>query len=294
MTLPSRCNFPSTSPNTTKNIPVRQTSQKIFAPSFHPLSCTTRKLVLLQHLVSSFQTDTTNSESMPKLTKGKINPDVEALTAKFKSDGLSLFKKELPKRIKHLTEKLETEDFKVIKIDDFVLAQDVVAKLDKILANGGDMMNRSRKRKADSISDSQAAAAKNNAGAAPTASGGGAKDSSKNGSGGGSVGSLPSNPRILRMMRVLKVEYTDALDIAATLKMWIQLNVPRIEDGNNFGVDVQNECINELSQLEDKCCGLLETTTKYFSGRAKLLSKCIKYPDIEDYRKSIEEVDHST
>ena len=95
------------------------------------------------------------------------------------------------------------------------------------------------------------------------------------------------------MMRTLKEQYAEALEIASTLKMWIQLNVPRIEDGNNFGVDVQTECITELSGLEDKCCGILETTTKYFSGRAKLLSKCIKYPEIEDYRRSIEEVDHS-
>jgi hypothetical protein len=45
--------------------------------------------------------------------------------------------------------------------------------------------------------------------------------------------------------------------------------------------------------LEDKCCSVLETTTKYFSGRAKLLTRCLKYPDVLDYRRSIEEVDHS-
>ena len=105
---------------------------------------------------------------------------------------------------------------------------------------------------------------------------------------------MPSNERIKKMMRVLKEHYTEALEICSTLKMWIQLNVPRIEDGNNFGVDVQTECITELSSLEEKCCGILETTTKFFSSRAKLLSKCMKYPDVVDYRRSVEEVDHST
>ncbi len=35
-----------------------------------------------------------------------------------------------------------------------------------------------------------------------------------------------------------------------TVKMWIQLNVPRIEDGNNFGVSIQEETINELGRAE--------------------------------------------
>ena len=222
---------------------------------------------------------------MPRLTKTELNPEVEKLTKKFKKDGLVLFKEELPKRIEQLTKELAAEDFLHIRIDDFELSQSITDKLDKILANGGDQLNRSRKRKVDAVSGNPETADSEGA-ATPSASSAGAEAFAK--------APLPSNVRIMRMMRLLKEQYTDALEIAGTLKMWIQLNVPRIEDGNNFGVDVQTECITEISNLEDKCCGVLESTTKYFSGRAKLLSKCIKYPDVEDYRRSIEEVDHST
>lgn len=229
---------------------------------------------------------------MPRLTKTELNPEVEKLTKKFKKDGLVLFKEELPKRIEQLTKELAAEDFLHIRIDDFELSQAITDKLDKILASGGDQLNRSRKRKVDAVSGNSETAG--SAGAAtPSGSAAGA-EAFANATDDHTKSPLPSNVRIVRMMRLLKEQYTDALEIAGTLKMWIQLNVPRIEDGNNFGVDVQTECITEISNLEDKCCGVLESTTKYFSGRAKLLSKCIKYPDVEDYRRSIEEVDHST
>jgi len=63
--------------------------------------------------------------------------------------------------------------------------------------------------------------------------------------------------------------------------------VPKIEDGNNFGVGVQEEVMNELSRAEDSALGIVETSTKYFISRGKLISKVLKYPQIEDYAKSI-------
>jgi hypothetical protein len=264
---------------------------------------------------------------MPKLTKGQLDPRVQELADRLKKDGLQLFREELPRRIELLTTVLQQADFRAIKIDDFVLTQQVVDKLDKTLAAGGDQLNRRRKRKADDVSGIAGS------GGGGGGSGGGGGGSAEPGGGGASAGGqdaaaatqvaaaasslpasssssaateefaaalerhtlapVPSNERIVRMLRVLKEQHTDALDIAGTLKMWIQLNVPRIEDGNNFGVDVQTECIAQLTALEDRCCNVLEDSTKYFSGRAKLLTKCIKNPDVDDFRRSVEEMDHS-
>ena len=36
--------------------------------------------------------------------------------------------------------------------------------------------------------------------------------------------------------RSILLEFIEQLNI---IKMWIQLNIPRIEDGNNFGVSIQ-------------------------------------------------------
>ena len=72
-------------------------------------------------------------------------------------------------------------------------------------------------------------------------------------------------------------------------QVWIQLNIPRIEGGDNFGVEIQvrfefldklqlltifqEETVGELGRAEDNAFSLLEQMTKYYVSRAKLVSK---------------------
>jgi len=93
------------------------------------------------------------------------------------------------------------------------------------------------------------------------------------------------------MVDLLKVELTELIEYCGTVKLWIQLNIPKIEDGNNFGVSVQEEIVNELSRAEDSAFGILEGMTKYFVTRARLVSKSLKYPQIDDFSRSIVELD---
>jgi len=58
-----------------------------------------------------------------------------------------------------------------------------------------------------------------------------------------------------------------------TVKIWIQLNIPRIEDGNNFGVGIQEEMVNELARAENDAIAVLDSMTKYFISRGRLLHK---------------------
>jgi len=104
--------------------------------------------------------------------------------------------------------------------------------------------------------------------------------------------SILSNARVLRMMDQCKKKHTEAMELLSSIKMWIQMNVPRIEDGNNFRVGVQEECISELSRVEDSSFSVLDSMSKYFATRARLITKCLKHPTVEDYKRSIEEVDH--
>ena len=73
--------------------------------------------------------------------------------------------------------------------------------------------------------------------------------------------------------------------------MWITLNVPKIEDGNNFGVGVQEEILNELKNCETSFEGLMQQPGNYYASRGKVISKCIKYPEIKDYVNFVEECD---
>jgi len=102
---------------------------------------------------------------------------------------------------------------------------------------------------------------------------------------------IPSNKMIMQLLSALKKELLELVEMINTVKLWIQLNIPRIEDGNNFGVSIQEETVNELSRAEDSGFAVLESMTKYFVTRAKLVSKVLKYPNVQDYRQSVVEID---
>mmetsp|Transcript_52558 Transcript_52558/g.132193 ORF Transcript_52558/g.132193 Transcript_52558/m.132193 type:complete len:239 (-) Transcript_52558:137-853(-) len=102
---------------------------------------------------------------------------------------------------------------------------------------------------------------------------------------------VPCNQTIVNMLNLMKAELLDLIDMTSSVKIWIQLNIPRIEDGNNFGVGIQEEAVNELGRAEDSAFTILQAMTKYFISRAKLVSKALKYPHIKDYTRSIIELD---
>lgn len=52
------------------------------------------------------------------------------------------------------------------------------------------------------------------------------------------------------LIAIIKERILELIEIIDTVKVWIQLNIPRIEDGNNFGVSIQEETVNELSRAE--------------------------------------------
>mmetsp|Transcript_10528 Transcript_10528/g.20748 ORF Transcript_10528/g.20748 Transcript_10528/m.20748 type:complete len:242 (+) Transcript_10528:165-890(+) len=76
-------------------------------------------------------------------------------------------------------------------------------------------------------------------------------------------------------------------ELIGLIKTWIQLNIPRIEDGNNFGVAVQEECASELSRLESVCFAIIETSSEQLGQRAKLAHKMTKHNLIHDYHESV-------
>ncbi len=67
---------------------------------------------------------------------------------------------------------------------------------------------------------------------------------------------------MLALVDSIKSELLQWIEALSTLKMWIQLRVPRVEDGNNFGVAVQEEAIQLVSSQEDQAFGVLESISK--------------------------------
>ena len=100
-----------------------------------------------------------------------------------------------------------------------------------------------------------------------------------------------SNPVLLNATTLVKLNLLDFVENLNSVKMWIHLNIPRIEDGNNFGVGIQEETLAELERAEEAAFGTLESIPKYFLLRAKYITKTIKYPGVVDFENAVHELD---
>ncbi|KAJ1607129.1 proteasome activator p28/Ki autoantigen [Cryptosporidium canis] len=104
-------------------------------------------------------------------------------------------------------------------------------------------------------------------------------------------GKVHSNSQIKELVVYVKQEVSELIEMVSSIKLWVQLNIPQIQDGNNFGVGVQEETIQELGRVEDATFSLYESVCKYYSERGRLSSKLVKYPGVEDYVEAVRELD---
>ncbi|XP_014671162.1 PREDICTED: proteasome activator complex subunit 3-like isoform X2 [Priapulus caudatus] len=105
------------------------------------------------------------------------------------------------------------------------------------------------------------------------------------------LGSAPSNKHIVEIIDTMKPNIQQLIDHTNKVKMWIQFLIPRIEDGNNFGVSIQEETLAEVRTVEGEAASFLDQISRYFITRAKIISKVAKYPHVDDYRRAIDELD---
>ena len=55
--------------------------------------------------------------------------------------------------------------------------------------------------------------------------------------------------------------------------MWITLKIPQMEDGNDFGVSIQEECIDTISEVEDEAYSILDSISNYHATRGNYINK---------------------
>lgn len=102
---------------------------------------------------------------------------------------------------------------------------------------------------------------------------------------------IQSNSSIQSLSPILKSTIQSLLQTLNTIKLSIQLAIPTVSDGDNHGVEIQQECIDELNRLEESGYNMLDRYLNYTMNRSRLASKLIKYPGIIDYYYSIGELD---
>nr|XP_009859369.1 proteasome activator complex subunit 3-like [Ciona intestinalis] len=102
------------------------------------------------------------------------------------------------------------------------------------------------------------------------------------------------NTVIAETMDLLRQEITSVMESCNTLRLWVTLMLPKIEDGNNFGVSVQEETLGEIKGVESEATSYFGQITTYFLARAKICAKLSKHPNIYDYHRYIVEDDEKT
>lgn len=104
-------------------------------------------------------------------------------------------------------------------------------------------------------------------------------------------GSVPCNKHVVEIVDIVKPKIKQLVEDSNMLKMWIQFLIPRIEDGNNFGVSIQEDTLGEIRTVEGEAAAYLDQISRYFLTRGKIIAKVAKYPHVDDFRRTVQELD---
>lgn len=105
---------------------------------------------------------------------------------------------------------------------------------------------------------------------------------------------VSANKALTDLVEILQKEILEMSEMINALSIWVKLNVPRMADGNNFGVEVQEEITKVLEGAEDAGYDVLDSFANYHSTRGGLVAKILKNPNIQDFRCALRELDEKT
>ncbi|KAG7216778.1 hypothetical protein INR49_021176 [Caranx melampygus] len=117
------------------------------------------------------------------------------------------------------------------------------------------------------------------------------KDSDKEDDAGPPCGPICINERVESLLQQVKPEIQALKEKLNTVSMWVQLQIPKIEDGNNFGVAVQEKVFELLTNTRTKIEAFQTQISKYYSERGDAVAKASKQTHVGDYRQLVHELD---
>ena len=109
---------------------------------------------------------------------------------------------------------------------------------------------------------------------------------------------IETNEPVLDLFAELKPLILQLSDTCVNLRNWIVLLIPKAEDGNNFGVEVQEQCLVKLIgnlylllrsthlyvlEVEKQMGQILEEHAAYHLERSTIISKLMSNGEILDY-----------
>ncbi|XP_043835969.1 proteasome activator complex subunit 2 isoform X2 [Dromiciops gliroides] len=106
-------------------------------------------------------------------------------------------------------------------------------------------------------------------------------------------GFLPGNEKVLALLDQVKPEVRTLKEKCILVITWIQHLIPKIEDGNDFGVAIQEKVLERVAAVKTKVESFQTTIAKYFSERGDAVAKASKETHVMDYRALVHERDEA-
>ncbi|OCF61976.1 hypothetical protein L486_01642 [Kwoniella mangroviensis CBS 10435] len=95
------------------------------------------------------------------------------------------------------------------------------------------------------------------------------------------------NPVQVKCMEIVTQELEDLHMLAQDLKVWLEMEIPVIEDGNSFGADVQAHLISQLTDAYKKSNSMQNGVRAHHADRLKLAMDWAKFPNFQDFAGAI-------
>ncbi|KAJ3611887.1 hypothetical protein NHX12_021900 [Muraenolepis orangiensis] len=104
-------------------------------------------------------------------------------------------------------------------------------------------------------------------------------------------GPICCNEHVEQALKEVKPQINALKEKLNMVSLWMQLQIPKVEDGDNFGVSVQEKVFELVTNTRTKIEAFQTQISKYYNERGDAVAKAAKESHVGDYRQLVHELD---